>query len=147
MPWFELNAPKAEAWQQMFCEFEVRLARAVLHGAPDHLDALHMLGSSLTRLGRHEEALSVDHRLTRLRPFDPVVHYNLACSLSNLERIDEAFEALERSIELGYRDFRFLQKDPDLEAVRRDPRYRAFLERAARECDEESPTQESENPA
>jgi tetratricopeptide (TPR) repeat protein len=137
MSWFDVPNADTESWRRLFGEFEIQLAQAVLETRPDHLDALHMLGGSLTRLGRHEEALSVDRRLTHLRPFDPVVHYNLACSLSNLDRIDEAFQALGRAIDLGYRDFRFLQKDPDLENVRRDPRYKTFLARAARECDEE----------
>jgi tetratricopeptide (TPR) repeat protein len=119
----------AETWQRLLGEFEVGIARAVLACDPEHANALQMLGASLTRLGRHEDALVVDRRLVRLQPSDPVAHYNLACSFSNLARLDDAFRSLERAFDLGYRDFRFLREDPDLENVRRDPRFDAFLSR------------------
>jgi tetratricopeptide (TPR) repeat protein len=129
--WFDPGIDdRSGEWKRLFDAFETGLARAVLSHNPDHVVALQMLGGSLTRLGRHDEALVVDRRLVRILPSDPVAHYNLACSLSNLERIDDAFRSLERAFDLGYRDFRFLREDPDLEAVRQDPRFAAFLARA-----------------
>lgn len=117
-------------WARLRSEFEVNLARAVIAHEPEHVDALQMLGGALTRLGRHAEALAVDRQVTRLAPSDPIAHYNLACSLSNLGAVDEAFGALERAVEFGYRDFGFLGKDPDLENVRKDARFEAFVARA-----------------
>lgn len=129
--WFDAQPEKDRAgWGRLWCEFEVNLARAVIAHEPAHVDALQMLGGALTRLGRHEEALGVDRKVVHLAPSDPIAHYNLACSLSNMGAVDDAFRALERAVELGYRDFRFLREDPDLENLRRDARFEAFVERA-----------------
>jgi tetratricopeptide (TPR) repeat protein len=126
--WFDPGIDeRQDEWLRLLGEFEVGLARAVLACDPEHANALQMLGASLTRLGRHEDALVVDRRLVRLQPSDPIAHYNLACSFSNLGRVDDAFRSLERAFDLGYRDIRFLREDPDLENVRRDRRFDAFL--------------------
>lgn len=110
-------------------EFEVGLARAVLQAAPDRVDALQMLGQALTGCGRHEEALQVDQRVVALTPKDPTAHYNLACSRSNLGDVDRALLSLEKAFDLGYRDYKHLLRDKDLENVRRDPRFRKMLDK------------------
>ena len=46
---------------------------------------------------------------------------------SECSRIDEAISTLKKTIDLGYRDYAFMLKDPDLENARRDPRFRALL--------------------
>ena len=118
-----------EAAQRLFDEFEVRLARAAAQSGPRNVRALQMLGQALTRCGRHQEALEADLRLTVLCPKDPVAFYNLACSYSNLANLDAAFDALSRAFEFGYNDYRHLLRDPDLEAVRQDRRFKKLLDR------------------
>ena len=110
-------------------EFDIGLARAILCGNPTHFEALRMLGNALTITGRHEEALQIDQRLVKLLPKDPMSHYNLACSRSNLGQVDQAFGALEKAFELGFRDYKHLLRDRDLENVRKDPRFQKLLER------------------
>ena len=34
---------------------------------------------------------------------------------------------MRRALELGYRDFRYLKEDRDLDAIRHDPRFRQLL--------------------
>jgi Flp pilus assembly protein TadD len=113
----------------LFDEFEIGLCRAAAEADPKNLRALELLGQALTRALRHPEALEVDLRLTRLRPRDPVVFYNLACSYSNLEDLDGAFTALQNAFKLGYNDYPHLLRDPDLENVRRDRRFKAMLDK------------------
>jgi tetratricopeptide (TPR) repeat protein len=121
--------PPSTVSQPLFDEFEIGLARAVTEGNPGNPRALEMLGQALTRARRHGEALEADLRLSSLRPGDPVVFYNLACSYSNLENLDAAFDALRRAFDLGYRDYRHLLRDPDLENVRRDGRFKSLLDK------------------
>ena len=56
----------------------------------------------------------------RLRPEDALAHYNLACSLSLLRKAEPALRALRQAIHLGYRDFRFIREDSDLDHIRDD---------------------------
>ena len=109
--------------------FEVSLYEAVVASDPANVEALMALGEAYTRQGDYPRGLEMDERLSRLRPQDPVVQYNLACSLSLLGRREAALETLERAVALGYADRAHLEKDPDLEAVRRDPRFETLRKR------------------
>ena len=109
--------------------FQAGLSRAILESNPRDARALEMLGQALTQSGQHDEALEVDLRLSNLRPKDPIAFYNLACSYSHLDNLDAAFDALHRAFDLGYRDYRHLLRDPDLENVRRDRRFKSLLDK------------------
>ncbi|MBU6402312.1 MAG: hypothetical protein KGS61_18500, partial [Verrucomicrobia bacterium] len=61
--------------------------------------------------------------LARLRPADALIQYNLACSYSLTCQFEAAVRALERALTLGYRDFEWLARDPDLDRLRRHPLY------------------------
>ncbi len=115
--------------RRRFDAFEVGLAKAALGADPRNAGALHMLGQALTRAGRHQEALEADLRLAALRPEDPVVFYNLACSYAQLENLDAAFEALNRAFDLGYNDYPYMLRDPDLKNLREDLRFKKLLDR------------------
>ena len=115
--------------RRRFDDFEIGLSRAALEADPRHIGALHMLGQALTRGGRHAEALETDLRLAALRPEDPVVFYNLACSHAQLENLDAAFEALERAFHFGYNDYPHMLRDPDLKNLREDHRFKKLLDR------------------
>jgi tetratricopeptide (TPR) repeat protein len=118
-----------EKFSEIADEFQIGILEAALKGDEDNFNVLFELGNTYTRVGRYEDGLRIDLKLTRLRPEDPVVHYNLACSLSLLSRIDESFEALKTSFDLGYHDYSHLLSDPDLENVRRDDRFTRLVER------------------
>ena len=55
--------------------------------------------------------------------------YNLACSYSLNSEIDLAAAALEKALALGYRDFKWLAKDPDLRRLRKHPSYRTIADK------------------
>jgi hypothetical protein len=74
----------------------------------------------------------MDERLARLRPDDALVFYNLACSYSLTDQFDRAALALEKALSLGYRDFKWLAKDPDLDKLRQHPAFRDIQERIRR---------------
>ena len=109
-------------------EFEIRFYEKLLGAYPDFIDALVPLGNAYTKLGRHEQGLQIDLRLIQLRGEDPLMWYNLACSYSLLNRLDECLQALQHAVKLGYGDRDYLHKDPDLANLRRSPKYRHFLD-------------------
>ena len=61
------------------------------------------------------------------RPADPLAHYNLACSYALLKRPEQSIKTLRRAVELGYRDFRYMREDHDLDTIRHDPRFRQLM--------------------
>jgi len=108
-------------------DFEMAFYEKLLKRDPHFVWALIPLGEAYTKKGLHEKALEIDRRLAELRREDPVVYYNLACSLALLGKEAEAFEALERSLQLGFDDLEHLQEDPDLKELRQDPRFQSLL--------------------
>jgi tetratricopeptide (TPR) repeat protein len=91
---------------------------------PDYVDALEILGDTYTQRGRFADGLRVDERLARLAPENPIVFYNLACSYSLTDEFDRAAFALDYAIKLGYHDFKWLTRDPDLKKLRAQPVFR-----------------------
>ena len=106
---------------------DIDLCEQALARFPDNLPALKALGDAYTRARRYVDGLRIDKRLVALLPDDPVVRYNLACSWALLGLKDQAFEALERAIALGYDDFEHLVNDEDLASLRDDQRFEALL--------------------
>ena len=99
----------------------------VLTRHPDYVDALRIMGNLLALKGRTAEGMQIDKRLVQLRPSDPLAHYNLACSYALLKRSELAIKTLRRAVELGYRDFRYMREDHDLDSIRHDPRFRQLM--------------------
>jgi tetratricopeptide (TPR) repeat protein len=110
----------------------IEFMEGLLRRDPDYVDALQLLGDHYTQRGRFIEGLKVDERLARLEPENPLVYYNLACSYSLTEQFDRAALALEKAIALGYRDFNWLAKDPDLKKLRAQPVYDDIREKIRR---------------
>jgi tetratricopeptide (TPR) repeat protein len=109
----------------------LELLRQAAQADPEDPEVLFSLGNLLTSSGQYEEGLKIDLDLSRICPEDPIVHYNLACSLSLLERTDEAMASIERAFGLGYGDVEFMMSDPDLGNLRRHPRFSELVDRWA----------------
>jgi tetratricopeptide (TPR) repeat protein len=121
------GSPAARLGDQHQLEFELEFFSAILKRYPDYVDVLRVLGNLLTLKGRYADGLQIDRRLVQLRPNDALAHYNLACSYALLKRPDQALKTLRRAVELGYRDFRYMREDRDLDTIRHDPRFRQLL--------------------
>lgn len=104
--------------EQRDLDTKIEFIEGLVRRDPDYVDALQILGDHYTQRGRIIEGLKVDERLARLEPKNPLVFYNLACSYSLSGEIEQAANALEKALKLGYRDFDWLAKDPDLKTLR-----------------------------
>ncbi len=104
-------------------------AGAAEAGPPTPEEALLREFLDLHTAMEYEQAADVALRLQAMAPDAAIAHYNRACALARLCRVDEAMAALSRSIDCGWTGRRHLQLDPDLEILRREPRFRALLER------------------
>ena len=63
-------------------------------------------------------------------PDDPLVYYNLACAAARAGQVGRALADLQDAADKGFRRFAMIDGDPDFAAVRADPRFRAWLEKA-----------------
>lgn len=115
--------------EREYLAFQIDFCFTVLEQRPNQIEALGACANALTALGYYHDGLAMDRRLATIRPRDPTVLYNLACSLALTGRAAEALETLETSVARGWRDARLLGSDPDLEAIREEPRFRAILDR------------------
>src|SRR5271156_6430373 len=106
-------------------ELDVKIGfmEGLIRRDPNYVDALQLLGDHYTQRGRFTEGLKVDERLAQLDSENALVFYNLACSYSLTDQFDRAALALEKALNLGYRDFAWLAKDPDLKKFRAHPAY------------------------
>ena len=109
-------------------EFEIRFFESVLGRDPGYTEVVEILGSLYTKHGRIADGLKMDRRLVKLQPANATAHYNLACSLALSRRKSEALRSLRNAIDLGYRDFDWMQQDPDLEALKAHPEFLSLLE-------------------
>jgi tetratricopeptide (TPR) repeat protein len=103
---------------------KIQFLEGLVRRDPYYVDALQLLGDHYTQRGRYMEGLKVDERLVILEPLSPLAFYNLACSYSLTDQLERAAVALDRALQLGYRDFNWLARDPDLRKLRQQPFYR-----------------------
>ena len=107
-------------------DVKITFLEGIVDRDPDYIEALQILGDHYTQRGRFGHSLKVDEQLSRLEPRNPLVFYNLACSYSLSGEFDLAAAALEQALRLGYRDFKWLARDPDLRRLRKHPLYRTI---------------------
>jgi tetratricopeptide (TPR) repeat protein len=107
--------------------FEIAFFESVLRRNPGYAGVIEILGGLYTRHGRIADGLKMDRRLVKLQPANATAHYNLACSLALSKRRAAAISVLKVAVELGYRDFDWMQQDPDLEPLKGHPGFRELL--------------------
>ena len=122
----EKISPRKKMKRQESKDLDIKILfmEGLVRRDPEYIEALQLLGDHYTQRGRYDQGLKVDEQLSRLEPQNPLVFYNLACSYSLIGEIDAAAIALEKALALGYRDFKWLAKDPDLRTLRKHPVFR-----------------------
>jgi non-specific serine/threonine protein kinase len=91
--------------------------------APEDARARSLLAAMYAELGRADDATREMKFAVTLRPNDPTLHYNCACTYAALAIKPEALKSLKRAWEAGYRDNDWVRRDPDLELLHGDPEF------------------------
>lgn len=110
-------------------DFEIKFYQGILTRSPNFVQAISALADLYTKHQRYEDGLRLDEKLVGLRPDDPYVFYNLACSYSLLNEIDKALRSIKKAINVGYYDFDYMLKDPDLLNLKKDQRFLRYVSR------------------
>ncbi len=86
----------------------------------------------VVRAGQIEEMERICRDGVALLPQDPTWQYNLACALAYRADKSEALEALDRAIELGFRDDAAIASDNDLKHLKGEKRFAELIGKAKR---------------
>ena len=115
-------------------DVEISFLEGLAKRDPQYVEALQLLGDDYTKRGRFPEGLAIDEHLSRLLPEDSMVFYNLACSFSLTDRVDDSISALKKAVQLGYDDTKWIDEDPDLNKIRSDPRFEQIRHKLNLKC-------------
>ena len=97
---------------------------------PDDQPAYSLGASAQLQVGNRERALEWAERAMELNPGSFTVFYNLACFYVRAGEIEKALECLQKRIELGGAlPRRWVENDPDFDAIRDDPRFQELVSR------------------
>lgn len=112
-------------------EAEKEAARAI-ELAPDRLDAVTAYANVLQEQKRFDEAREYHERAIQADPLHPTPYYNIACLYSLQGDKEDALEYLRKAFDLSPSYARFARTDPDLAAVRKDPRFSRLVSEAGK---------------
>jgi adenylate cyclase len=101
----------------------LRIAERHMEFNPDDPRAATMRAVSLCRLGRKGEGQHWAERALSIDPEDAGVRYNVACLFALEGETDRAFQCLTDALHAGFANRDWIEHDPDLAAIRDDPRY------------------------
>jgi tetratricopeptide (TPR) repeat protein len=107
---------------------QVRLIDQHLELNPDDPRACILAAIAYAAIHDAEKSTFFANRAIAADPDDPMLLYNVACNYSQLGRLDDALEALERAVDKGWGDKAWLEHDSDLDPIRTSPRYQAIVQ-------------------
>jgi tetratricopeptide (TPR) repeat protein len=84
-------------------------------------------GNAYWHLGKYEVSFADYQTAIKLNPADPNAYYNLACRYALRKNDTEACAWLQKAVEKGFRQWEFIKKDGDLDAIRSSSCYRKIM--------------------
>lgn len=74
-----------------------------------------------------DQAYLTLQKLKIFQPQNPSVFYNLACYYSLTQQLEFGKVAIQKAVQLGFKNFQTLKTDPDLENLKNDQAYNEWL--------------------
>jgi serine/threonine protein kinase/tetratricopeptide (TPR) repeat protein len=133
---FQATAFLAQSYTSMGMKAEAesatrRAARQIqqrLDMNPDDARACNLGAGIHATLGDSKKALEYAERSLAIDPEDPMLLYNVACTYSNLGKIDDALSCLERAVDKGFGHKEWIDHDGDLNPLRETARFKAIAQ-------------------
>ncbi len=107
----------------------LRIIEKHLELHPDDARAVYFGAGAYAQLGQRERAAEWAGRARDMDPEEPSILYNVACVYSNLGRMDEAIDCLEKAAAHGFSDKDWVLHDTDLDPLRSHPRFQELINR------------------
>ena len=108
-----------------FNEAIIRYKKALLHNE-EFKEAFINLSTTLMKKDRFQEAFETLETSQKKFPKDPLIDYNLACYYSLTKNLGPGLSSLQNAVKKGYKQFRRMENDPDLQNLRQSEIYRAW---------------------
>jgi len=90
-------------------------------------DLVYRYAQALLNQGRYQEAITQYQKASELGAFNPKfqanIQYDIACAHAKMGNTEPAFKALQKALDLGFRDLESLRTDADLESLHKDGRW------------------------
>ncbi len=124
----ELAQQASQLMAEQSFDKAVRVFEKLTELAPDQGRVWFNYGYCLHANGDLDKAIEIHQKAAEFDQFSGIATYNLACAYSLKNRADDAFQALEKAIELGFGDVAQLEGDSDFDNIRDDKRYAKIIE-------------------
>jgi serine/threonine protein kinase/tetratricopeptide (TPR) repeat protein len=118
-----LNALGKEDQARNVLQRAIQIMESQIAKVPEDARARSLLSNYYSQIGRREDAIREMQFAVALRPTDPTMHYNTACTYCGLGMGAEAIESLKQAWKFGYRDSVWVRRDPDLTTLHGDPEF------------------------
>ena len=121
-----MNALGALAKKEALGNLMIRAVQAFeahLRDVPEDARARGLVASYYAEMGRTEDAKREASLAMTLRPNEPLILYNAACTFCLMNLKAEALDALGKAWRVGYRDSEWVWRDPDLALLRDEPEF------------------------
>ena len=108
----------------------IELYESFLRTAPGNGRGWFNLGFALHYSSEHARAIEAFKQAIQLGYRNPTAMYNIACGYAMMNRRDEAFEWLDKSVEAGFEVGGYIHGDHDLDNLRSDSRFKRYKDMA-----------------
>jgi len=95
---------------------------------PDDARACNLGGGIHAKLGETDTAVEYAERSLAIDPDDPMLLYNVACTYTNLGKIEDGLSTLERAVDKGFGHKEWIEHDSDLDPLRETARFKALAQ-------------------
>ncbi len=102
---------------------EIALYEAQLKKTPEDARVRVLLAGNYAFQGRFDDAKREVDLAMALRPDDTMILYNIACTLCEMDKPQDAMHALKKAWDAGYRNPAWIRQDPDLAKLHGDPEF------------------------
>jgi len=96
---------------------------------PGDPQTLYKAAVSLSAKGEYAKALEALFALQNMQPDNADVYYNIACIYAKQNMVEESLNWLNRALNKGFKDWKLIESDRDLDNIRDTAGYKSLISR------------------
>jgi len=106
---------------------------------PHYVEIFISLGNRYLTEGKYRKAEREYLKALKASPRNSIAAYNMACAYSLRKELEKSLDWLEKSVEYGFDDFKWMREDPDLKNLHDLRRFKEILRRRGKRLPDETP--------